>query len=55
MVRYSYFKVTQSDLKEQYNDFGEGRYQTGTDIFVFSLTDQFKDGRYYKVVAQALM
>lgn len=54
-IQYSYFKVTQSDLKEQYNDYKDGRYQTKTDVFVFSLTDRFKDGRYYKVVAQALM
>lgn len=50
---YSFFKVTQKDLKESYKF--EGSYPTGTNVFVFSLTDQYKDGRYYKVVAQALM
>ncbi len=50
---YSFFKVTQKDLKEKYKI--EGRYATGTNVFVFSLTDQYIDGRYYKVVAQALM
>lgn len=50
--KYSFFKVTQKELKENYRD--EGWYQTGTNTFVFSLTDQHRDGRYYKVVAQAL-
>ncbi len=49
---YSFFKVTQKDLKEKYKT--EGWYKTETNTFVFSLTDQYKDGRYYKVVAQAL-
>ena len=52
---YSFFKITQKDLKEKYSAKAEGWYQTGTDTFVFSLTDKYKDGRYYKVVAQALM
>lgn len=50
---YSFFKITQKELKEKYTV--EGRYSTGTNVFVFSLTDKYKDGRYYKVVAQALM
>lgn len=49
---YSFFKVTQKDLREKYKD--EGWHQTGTNVFVFSLTDQHRDGKYYKVVAQAL-
>lgn len=49
---YSFFKVTQKDLREKYK--AEGWYQTGTNVFVFSLTDQHIDGKYYKVVAQAL-
>lgn len=52
---YCFFKITQKDLKEKYSAKGEGWYPTGTDTFVFSLTDRYKDGRYYKVVAQALM
>lgn len=52
---YSFFKITQKDLKEKYSAKAEGWYPTGTDTFVFSLTDKYKDGRYYKVVAQALM
>lgn len=50
---YSYFKVTQRDLRERYK--AEGWYPTETDVFVFSLTDRHVDGRYYKVIAQALM
>lgn len=49
---YTFFKVTQKDLREKYKV--EGWYQTGTNVFVFSLTDQHVDGKYYKVVAQAL-
>lgn len=52
---YSFFKITQKDLKEKYSAKAEGWYQTGTNTFVFSLTDKYKDGRYYKVVAQALI
>lgn len=52
---YSFFKITQNELKEKYCAKAEGWYQTGTNTFVFSLTDQYKDGRYYKVVAQALI
>lgn len=52
---YSFFKITQKDLKEKYSAKSEGWYSAGTDTFVFSLTDKYKDGRYYKVVAQALM
>lgn len=52
---YSFFKITQKDLKEKYSAKAEGWYPTGTNTFVFSLTDKYKDGRYYKVVAQALM
>lgn len=52
---YSFFKITQKDLKEKYSAKADGWYPTGTDTFVFSLTDKYKDGRYYKVVAQALM
>lgn len=50
---YSFFKVTQRDLRERYK--AEGWYPTGTDVFVFSLTDRHVDGRYYKVIAQALV
>ncbi len=50
---YSFFKITQRELKERYKT--EGWHSTGTNTFVFSLTDQHKDGKYYKVVAQALM
>lgn len=53
--RYSFLKVTQKDLKEEYIYKEDGWYNTGTNTFVFSLTDRYKDGRYYKVVAQALM
>lgn len=49
---YSFFKVTQKELRENYKT--EGWHSTGTNVFVFSLTDQHVDGRYYKVVAQAL-
>lgn len=52
---YSFFRITQKDLKQKYSTKAEGWYPTGTDTFVFSLTDKYKDGRYYKVVAQALM
>lgn len=50
---YSFFKITQKELKEQYTV--EGRYCAETKVFVFSLTDKYRDNRYYKVVAQALM
>lgn len=52
---YSFFRITQKSLKEKYSAMDDGWYPTETDIFVFSLTDKYKDGRYYKVVAQALM
>lgn len=51
---YSFFKVTQKELKEKYMNANEGWHVTGTNVFVFSLTDQYVDGNYYKVVAQAL-
>lgn len=54
-INYRFFKITQASLKEKYLAYNEGQYTTGTQFFVFSLTDKYKDGKYYKVVAQALM
>lgn len=53
-VQYSYFNVTDRELKLQYMNRNVGSYPTGTNTFVFSLTDKYIDGKYYKVVAQAL-
>lgn len=52
--QYSFFRVTEKELKERFMNANEGWYPTGTNVFVFSLTDQYIDGKYYKVVAQAL-
>jgi len=53
-TQYSFFKVTDRELKNRYMNVDDGWYPTGTNTFVFSLTDRHVDGRYYKVVAQAL-
>lgn len=53
---YSFFKITQKELKDFYQREPDGSYIAGTRSFVFSLTDKYeRDGKYYKVVAQALM
>ena len=52
---YSYLKITQKDLKRYYETKPEGKYTAHTNVFVFSLTDKYKNGKYYKVVAQALV
>lgn len=54
-ISYCYFKVTQTELKNRYFAKRDDWYLANTDVFVFSLTDRYKDGRYYKVVAQALV
>lgn len=52
---YNYFKITQDDLKRYYENKPDGRYHSGSNVFVFSLTDRYyRNGKYYKVVAQQL-
>lgn len=53
--RYSFFKITQREIKNEYSQKPTGNYRISQPcVAVFSLTDQYKDGKYYKVVAQIL-
>lgn len=54
-IRYKYMSISQIDLLNYYSNKTDDSYPLGTVTVVFSLTDKYyRDGKYYKVVAQIL-
>lgn len=52
---YKYFPVTEPETLAKYQEEADGFYQLGiSQAVVFSLTEQYTNGKYYKVVAQFL-
>lgn len=50
---YTFIPVSDIGLHENYINLLDGKYELGTSRYaVFSLTDSFSDGKYYKMLAQ---
>ena len=55
-IHYSEFAIGDIKVRKLYENKSVGRYKfCDKAIIVFSLTDKFKDGRYYKMAAQFLI
>ena len=53
---YSEFAIGDIKIRQMYQDKPAGRYRfCDKAIIVFSLTDKFKDGKYYKMAAQFII